>query len=112
MARHAQRVPRSARYTSRGSIALIWLAGLLAGCYALLSVGARYGCGSSQHGLGCRNAGSAIGVALVVGVIATVTAVTTLLHQRAPAHALLITVAGLVALAGCAVGAHALLGTI
>jgi hypothetical protein len=78
----------------------------------LLGIAARYGCGASNHGLGCGDGGSAVGIALLLGVIATVTTVTVLVSGRTRPRALLIGLAGLLALGACALGAHALLGTV
>jgi hypothetical protein len=112
MARHARSINRANRLVALAVVTVVWVCGLGAGFYALLSIAARYGCGATNHGLGCGNAGSAVGVALLIGVIATVTSVTVLVHGRNPMRILVIGLVGLFALAGCAVGAHALLNTV
>jgi hypothetical protein len=112
MPRHARAVDHGTRLTGLAVLVVVWLAGLAAGFYTLLSIAARYGCGSNQHGLACGNGGSAVGVLLLLGVIATVTTVTVVLHGRTPTRAVMIGLCGLVALAAAAFGAHALLNTI
>jgi hypothetical protein len=112
MPRHAQAVDQGTRVTRLAVLVVVWAGGLAAGFYALLGIAARYGCGASSHGLGCTTGGSVVGVVLLVGVIAVVTTVTVLVHGRTPSQTAVLGLAGLVALAGCAVGAHALLNTV
>ena len=112
MARHTQPANRGTRLVALAVVVVVWLCGLAAGFYALLGIAARYGCGSNNHGLGCGNGGSAVGVALLIGVIASVTSVTVLVHGRSRLRILLIGVIGLFALAACALGSHALLNTV
>jgi hypothetical protein len=91
---------------------LVWLGGLGAGSFALLSVGARYtGCSASAHGLACRPAGTAVGALIVVGVIATVTAATVLTHDRELRRIVGLGVLGVVLLGVWYLAAHALLDT-
>jgi hypothetical protein len=93
-------------------LAIVWLAGLAAGFFALLSVAARYTtCTTSAHGLACRPAGTAIGGSLVIGVIATVTAATVLTHDRGPRRSATWGLFGTAALGASYLAAHALLGT-
>jgi hypothetical protein len=112
MPRHAHTVDPATRVSRFASLTFVWIGGLAAGCYVLLGVAARYGCGANQHGLACGNGGTAVGVALLIGVIAIVTSVTVLMHGRTPRRAAVIAFGGLLALGGCAFGAHALLSTI
>jgi hypothetical protein len=112
MARHAQSVDQGTRLARLAVLFVVWVAGLGAGFYALLGIAARYGCGASNHRLGCTTRGSVLGGVLLIGVIATVTTVTVLVHGRTPARVAVLGVAGIVALAGCALGAHALLNTV
>jgi hypothetical protein len=94
------------------ALAVIWLGGLAAGFFALLSVAARYtSCTTTAHGLACRPAGTAIGASLVIGVIATVTAATVLTHDRGPRRSATWGVLGAATLGAVYLAAHALLGT-
>ncbi|MCW2646142.1 MAG: hypothetical protein QOF87_2470 [Pseudonocardiales bacterium] len=94
------------------ALAVVWLGGLAAGFFALLSVAARYTtCSTSAHGLACRPVGTAIGGSLVIGVIATVTAATVLTHDRGPRRSATWGVLSAATLAACYLAAHALLGT-
>jgi hypothetical protein len=94
------------------ALAVIWLGGLAAGFFALLSVAARYTtCTTTAHGLACRPAGTAIGGTLVIGVIATVTAATVLTHDRGPRRSATWALLGAAALGAAYLAAHALLGT-
>jgi hypothetical protein len=93
-------------------VALVWLAGLGAGFFALLSAAAKYGCGGSDDGLACHTSGSLLGALLVLVVIAVVTAVTVLSDRRPPRDVLILGVTGLVALAICLVAARMLLDTV
>jgi hypothetical protein len=78
----------------------------------LLGAAARYGCGSSDTGLACRTSGSVLGILIVVGVIAVVTAVTVLTHERPPRRVVITGGVGLAALALCLIAARSLLGTV
>jgi uncharacterized membrane protein YbjE (DUF340 family) len=111
MARHVQ--ARGGRLAQLGAVVILWLAGLGAGFYAILSAGARYGCSRSDKGLACRGSGTALGVGIVVAVVLVVTA-GTVLAQDAPSWRARIAyvLVALVVLAGCLLGAHALLNTI
>ncbi|PZS16574.1 MAG: hypothetical protein DLM57_10130 [Pseudonocardiales bacterium] len=91
---------------------LVWVGGLAAGFFALLSVAARYTtCSTGAHGLACRPAGTAIGASIVFGVIATVTAATVFTHDRGPRRSAAWGVLGVTALGACYLAAHALLDT-
>jgi uncharacterized membrane protein len=94
------------------ALAVVWLGGLGAGFFALLSVGARYTtCTASAPGLACRPAGTAIGGSLVIGVIATVTVATVLTHDRGPRRSATWALLSAAALGALYLAAHALLGT-
>ena len=93
------------------SLTVIWLGGLAVGFFGVLSIAARYGCASSAHGLACRKSGSALGVLIVLGVVAIVTAVTVTTHHRSPRNVLIAATLGIVALLACYLAAHALLAT-
>jgi hypothetical protein len=110
--RHAKAVSSRSRAARATALAVVWLGGLAAGFFALLSVSARYTtCSASAHGLACRPAGTAIGGTLVIGVIATVTAATVLTHDRGPGRSATWGLLGAAALIVCYLAAHALLGT-
>jgi hypothetical protein len=95
-----------------GALTFVWLGGLAAGFFALLSVAARYTtCTPTAHGLACRPVGTAIGGSLVIGVIATVTAATVLTHGRGPRRSATWGLLGVMALGACYLAAHALLDT-
>lgn len=112
MGRHAKAPSVRARVARAGSLAVVWVGGLAAGFFALLSVAARYTtCTTSAPGLACRPAGTAIGGSLVIGVIATVTAATVLTHDRGPGRSATWGLLGAVALSACYFAAHALLDT-
>ena len=91
---------------------LVWLAGLVAGFFALLGAAAKYGCASTDRGLGCRTSGSLLGALLVVVVIADVTAVTVVSFGRPPRSVLAVGAGGLAALVACFVAARMLLATV
>jgi len=110
--RHAKPVSSRSRLARASALAIVWIGGLAAGFFALLSVAARYTtCSASAHGLACRPVGTAIGGSLVIGVIATVTAATVLTHDRGPRRSATWGVLGVATLGVCYLGAHALLGT-
>jgi hypothetical protein len=112
VARHAKALSRRSRVARASALAIVWLGGLGTGFFALLSVAARYTtCSSGARGLACRPAGTAIGGFLVIGVIATVTAVTVLTHDRGPRRSATCGLLGTAALGMCYLAAHALLGT-
>ena len=91
---------------------MVWVGGLAAGFFALLSVAARHTvCGASSTGLACRPAGTAIGGALLVGIVAIVTTATVLTHDRGTRRVAGWSVLGVTALGACYLGAHALLDT-
>ena len=112
MSRHVSTVDARDRRVRLAVVAVVWLAGLAAGFFALLSCLARYGCGASGGGLACHNSGTALGVLKVVGVVAVVVAVTVLTYGKPPRTAAIVGAIGLVLLLGCFLGARALLGTV
>jgi hypothetical protein len=110
--RHAKAVTGRSRLARASTLVLVWLGGLTAGFFALLSLAARYtGCSASAHGLACRPAGTAIGALIVIGVIATVTAATVLTHDRELRPVVTWGVLGVAALGAWYLAAHALLDT-
>ena len=112
MGRHAKALSIRSQVPRAGALILVWLGGLVAGFFALLSVAARYTtCATSAHGLACRPVGTAIGGSLVIGVIATVTAATVLTHDQGPRRSAIWGLLGVVVLGACYLGAHALLDT-
>jgi DMSO/TMAO reductase YedYZ heme-binding membrane subunit len=110
--RHAKIVDRRARTTRLSTVTLVWVCGLAAGFFGLLAAAARYGCGADDNGFACRTSGSAVGVLILIGVVAVVTAVTVLTHNRPPRRVLAIGGVGIVGLALCLVCARMLLGTV
>src|ERR1700744_2725397 len=111
MPRHVQ--ARGGRIARLGVVAILWLVGLGAGFYAILSVGARYGCASSDKGLACHTTGTALGVLLIIAVILVVTAGTVLSQDAANWRARALRIgAALVLLVACLFAAHALLATV
>ena len=66
MARHARTVDRRARTVRLSTVAVVWLCGLGAGFFALLSAAARYGCGGGDKGLACRTSGPVVGILVVL----------------------------------------------
>lgn len=112
MGRHAKAVSSRSRYARAAALLVVWLGGLAAGFFGLLSTSAKFTtCGSNSKGLACSTPGTALGAFLVIGVIATVSATTVLTHDRPPRNVALTAVGGVVALVACYLGAHALLGT-
>jgi hypothetical protein len=112
LARPRSRSVARSRNVRLATVAVVWLAGLAAGFFALLSAAAKYGCGGSDDGLACHTSGSLLGVLLVVLVIAVVTAVTVLSDDRASRSVLILGAAGLAALLICFVAARMLLDTV
>lgn len=111
MARHI-RVPSSRWRAARASaLTFIWLGGLTAGFFAILAAAARYSCNPSAHGLACRPAGTGVSATLIVGVIATVTAVTVATHDSGRRRLVAWTVGGAIVLATCFLLARAVIGT-
>ena len=90
---------------------MVWLGGVGAGFFAILSVAARYGCARSAHGLACRQSGSALGIVIVAAVVAVVTTVTVYTHGRTTRAVGVAAALGLALLAGCYYCAHALIAT-
>ena len=111
MGRHLKPADGRTRAVRASALLLVWVGGLVVGFFGILSAGARYGCSRSAKGLACRTSGSALGVALVLVVIAMVTAVTVATHGRHPRTIAAMTVAGAVGLSVCYVCAQALLAT-
>ncbi|MCU1659000.1 MAG: hypothetical protein JWO57_3656 [Pseudonocardiales bacterium] len=111
MGRHTKTAPGHWRFARGTALLVIWLGGLAAGFFAILSAAARYSCGHTARGLACRPAGSALGVVMILFVIAIVTAVTVLTHDRGPRRLVAVTVLGALALLACYVAAHTLIGT-
>jgi hypothetical protein len=111
MARHT-RSPGS-RLARLTAVAVLWLAGLGVGFYAILSVGARYGCATNDNALACRSSGTALGVLIVIAVVLVVSA-GTVLAQDAPdwRRRVGLVVAALFLLGLCLLAAHALLATV
>ena len=102
---------RRLRVTRRGTVAAVWLAGLLAGFYGLLAATARYGCAGSDNGLACHVGGSVVGVLIVVAVLAVVTAVTLLSDRGSSREILVLGGSGVIALGVCFVAARMLLAS-
>lgn len=112
MGRHAKPVDNASRASRASALVVVWLGGLAAGLFGLLSVSARYTtCGAHSHGLACRTPGTALGGFLVVGVIGSVSATTVLTHDRPARTVVLWALAGVAVQVACYLGAHALLGT-
>lgn len=90
----------------------MWLCGLAAGFFGLLSAAARYGCSDSDKGFACGTSGSLVGGLVVVAVIAVVTAVTVMTYDRPARRVLTVGGIGIVALAICFGAARGLLATV
>jgi hypothetical protein len=93
------------------ALTVIWVGGIAAGFFAILSVAARYGCSRSAHGLACRQSGSALGVVIIAVVVAVVTAVTVFTHGRSSRVIGIAAAVGAAMLVGCYYCAHALIAT-
>ena len=65
-----------------GLIAVFWISGLVAGFYALLSIGAKYSCGRTSHGLACSSTGTVLGAGIVAAVVMVVTGGDTAVQGR------------------------------
>lgn len=111
MSRHAKVVDRRLRAIRLSAVGVVWLGGLTAGFYSLLSAAAKYGCGASDDGFACHGSGSVVGVLLVVAVIAIVTGVTVMTQDRAARGIVVVSGIGLAALVVCFVAARSLLAT-
>lgn len=115
MARHA--LPPDPDRESGGrtprivSVVLVWLAGIGAGMYSLLSVGVRYAgtCTSRSTGLACHTGGTVLGLVLLVAVVVVVTGVTLGTHGRPITRISALTLAALVVLGAIVLTAHRLL---
>lgn len=111
MARHLRAVSGRS-WAARGTaLALVWLAGLAVGFFAVLSVAARYSCSPRNRAVACTATGTTLGVLLAVAVIAVVTTVTVATHDRPPLRTLPWVIAGLLLLGACYLAAHTLLAT-
>ena len=111
MASSPKEVERRARTVRAGALGLVWLGGLVAGFFGLLGAVAPYGCADGDPGLGCHTGGALLGVAIVLAVIATVTAVTVLGAGRPVRAVAVLAGCGLVVLLVCFVAARMLLDT-
>jgi hypothetical protein len=111
VARHVRVASGRWRAARASALTLIWLGGLTVGFFAILAAAAKYSCSPSAHGLACRPAGTAVGGALVVGVIAIVTSVTVATHDSGHRRLVGWTLGGALALAACFLAARALIGT-
>lgn len=111
MGRHTSTVPGRRRQARAAALVAIWLGGLAAGFFAILSIGTRFSCGAHSRGLACRPAGSLLGIVIVLGVIAIVTAVTVLTHDGGARRLAAASTLGALALIACYAGAQALIGT-
>lgn len=111
-ARHAHTGDPRARRIRLATVLLVWLAGLAAGFFAILASFVRFGCGDGDDGLACQNSGTALAIAVVVGVIAIVTVVTVLTYEREPRRIVITGVGGLIALAALFLAARSLLSTV
>jgi hypothetical protein len=112
LARHAKIVDRRIRTIRVSTVIVVWLCGLGAGFYGLLSAAARYGCSSSDDGFACHTSGSVVGGLIVVAVIAVVTTVTVMTYDRPARRVLLVGGIGIVALVACFAAARGLLATV
>lgn len=111
-ARHAHSSDPSGRLARRYTLAIVWLAGLAAGFFAILASFAGYGCSSNDNGLACRTSGTLVAVLVVVVVIAVVTAVTVFTYEREPRLIVLAGGGALLALVLCYFAARGLLSTV
>ena len=113
MGRHAHSIANRTRVLRLIALGLVWLAGLTVGIFGMICVGARYAsCSSTNTGLACHSSGTTLSVLLIVGVIATVTAVTVATHGRDPRALAVVTVAGLLLLGLLYLGTRAILATL
>jgi hypothetical protein len=112
LGRHARAVDRRTRTVRLSTVVVVWICGLAAGFFGLLSAAARYGCGATDTGLACRTSGSVVGVLVVLAVIGVVTTVTVMSHDQPPRRLMTIGLAGLAALLLCFIAARALLATV
>jgi hypothetical protein len=111
--RHAHPIASPTQIFRFGVLVLVWLAGLTVGIFGMICVGARYAsCSATNTALACTSSGTALSVLLVVGVIATVTAVTVATHGRDRRALALVAVAGLVILGLLYLGTRAILATV
>jgi hypothetical protein len=94
------------------ALVVLWLAGLAAGFFAILSAAARFSCGHTDQAIACRSTGTALGVVITLGVIAVVTVITVLTYDSSPRRILSWTALGILLLAGCYLCAQALLATV
>ncbi|MGI8879080.1 MAG: hypothetical protein ACR2KJ_00920 [Jatrophihabitans sp.] len=113
MAQHSRRAVRfDGRARSAGLGALVWIAGLAAGLYAVLTLAAHVNCSSGAHGTVCRPQGTWLGAGLVVAVIVTVGVASVLVRDARSARGVLLRLLiALVVLAVISVGSYALIAT-
>lgn len=112
MPRHARTGGGPWRLVRGLTLVVVWLCGLAAGFFAILSAAAKYTtCSRHATGLACRASGSGIGIAIVVAVILVVAIVTATTYARAQRGVVLVGAGGVAALIGCLVAARSLLGT-
>ena len=111
MGRHAKQPDNRLRLVRGGALTVVWLGGIAAGFFAILSVAARYGCSRSAHGLACRQSGSALGIVIVAAVVAIVTAATVYTHGRSRRIVGIAAAVAVAMLVGCYYCAHALIAT-
>jgi hypothetical protein len=109
--RHVKPASGRLRLTRGSALAVVWLAGLAAGFFAILAVAARYSCSASNHALACGSSGTALGAVIAVAVVAVVTTVTVVTYDRSPKRVLSCAALGLLLLAGCFLGAQGLLAS-
>jgi hypothetical protein len=111
LARHTKLVDRRIRTIRLSTVAVVWLCGLGAGFYGLLSASARYGCDAHDNGFACRNSGSVVGGLIVLTVIAVVAAVTVMTYDRPPRRVLTVGGIGIAVLVVCFAAAAWVLAT-
>ncbi|MGI8680145.1 MAG: hypothetical protein ACR2LX_15955 [Jatrophihabitans sp.] len=111
-AKHAHPGDPRKRHARLYTLAVVWLAGVAAGFFAILASFAAYGCSSSDNGLACRTSGTVVAVLVVVAVIAVVTAATVFTYERDPRRVVTVGVCGVVALVVCFLAARGLLSTV
>jgi hypothetical protein len=111
--RHAHSIANPTQAFRLIALVLVWLAGLIVGIFGMICVGARYAsCSSTNSGLACHSSGTALSVLLIVGVIATVTAVTIAIPGRNLRTLALVSITGLLVLGLLYLGTRAILATV
>lgn len=114
MTQHSRRAVRrpDGRARSVGLGALVWIAGLAAGLYAVVTLAAHFNCSSGARGAVCRPQGTWLGAGLVLAVIVTVGVASVLVRDARSARGVLLRLLiALVVLAAISVGSHALIAT-